>query len=129
VGPYRAPIEDHLDTCADYMGRLRRSLTGGIAPNRDYFADKAHQLHTAARRMVRIVQDVDRWLGECGTTVEHGDADGTPFIGECTLPAERRLPRRRWCPRLIGAESPASCATGRRSRMDQRPLWLDPAWH
>jgi hypothetical protein len=85
--PYRAAIEDHLDTCADYLGRLRRSLAGEIAPDRHYFADKAHQLHTAARRMVRIVQDVDRWLGECGTTVEHDAADGTRVVGECTLPA------------------------------------------
>jgi hypothetical protein len=26
--------------------------------------------------MVRIVQDIDGWLGECATTVEHG-GDGT----------------------------------------------------
>jgi hypothetical protein len=25
-GPYRATIEGHLDTCADYLSRLRRSL-------------------------------------------------------------------------------------------------------
>jgi hypothetical protein len=86
-GPYRATLEDHLDTCADYLGRLLRSLGGEIAPDRHYFADKAHQLQTAARRMVRIVQDIDRWLGECGTTVEHDDAEGTRVIGECTLPA------------------------------------------
>lgn len=24
-GRYRATIEDHLDTCADYLGRLRSS--------------------------------------------------------------------------------------------------------
>jgi hypothetical protein len=52
-GPYRATIEDHLDTCGDYLDRLRRSLAGEIAPDRHYFADKAHHLHTAARRMVR----------------------------------------------------------------------------
>ena len=86
-GPYRATIEDHLDTCADYLGRLRRSLAGEIAPDRHYFADKAHQLHTAARRMVRIVQDIDRWLGECAATIDHAEADGTRFTAECTLPA------------------------------------------
>ena len=85
-GPYRVTIENHLETCADYLGPLRRSLAGEIAPDRHYFADKAYQLHTAAHRMVRIVQDIDRWLGECGTTVEHDDA-GTRFIAECTLPA------------------------------------------
>jgi uncharacterized protein YukE len=86
-GPYRAAIEDQLDCCADYLGRLRRSLAGEIAPDRHYFADKAHELHAAARRMVRIVQDIDRWLRECGTTVEHQDADGTRVVAECTLPA------------------------------------------
>jgi hypothetical protein len=86
LGHIPGTIEDHVDTCADYLGRLRRSLAGEIAPDRHYFAEKAHQLHTAARRMVRIVQDVDRWLAECGTTVEHRDADGTRFIGECMLP-------------------------------------------
>jgi hypothetical protein len=86
-GPYRATIEDHLETCADYLGRLRRSLAGEIAPDRHYFADKAHQLHTAAHRMVRIVQDIDGWLGECGVTLEHNDTDGTRFTAECTLPA------------------------------------------
>ena len=86
-GPYRATIEDHLDTCADYLGRLRRSLAGEIAPDRHYFADKAHQLHTAARRTVRITQDLDRWLGECAATTEHAEADGTRFTAECTLPA------------------------------------------
>jgi hypothetical protein len=40
-GPYLAAIEGHLDTCADYLGRLRRSLAGEIAPDRHYFADKA----------------------------------------------------------------------------------------
>ncbi|MGH9190876.1 MAG: hypothetical protein ACRDZ0_00165 [Acidimicrobiales bacterium] len=86
-GPYRATIEDHFETCADYLGRLRRSRAREIAPDRHYFADKAHQLHAAARRMVRIVQDIDRWLGECGTTVEHHDADGIHVIAECSLPA------------------------------------------
>jgi hypothetical protein len=46
-GPYRATIEDHLDICADYLSRLRRSLAGEIAPDRHYFADKAPP---AARR-------------------------------------------------------------------------------
>ncbi|MGH9235562.1 MAG: hypothetical protein ACRD0R_19755 [Acidimicrobiales bacterium] len=89
-GPYRATIDDHLDTCADYLGRLRRSLAGEIAPDRHYFADKAHQLHTAARRMVRIVQDIDCWLGECAATVEHAGADGTRLTADCTLPAGHR---------------------------------------
>jgi hypothetical protein len=83
---YRSLVEDHLDTCADYLGRLRRSLAGEIAPDRHYFADKAHQLHTSARRLDRIVQDVERWLGECAAPVEHHVPDDTPVIAECALP-------------------------------------------
>jgi hypothetical protein len=37
--------------------------------------------------MVRLVQDIDRWLGEYAATIEHADADGTRFTVECTLPA------------------------------------------
>jgi hypothetical protein len=57
-GPYRATIEDHLDICADYLSRLRRSLAGEIAPDRHYFADKAHQLHVAARPLFGGQRDV-----------------------------------------------------------------------
>jgi hypothetical protein len=111
-GPYRAAIEDHLDSSADYLGRLRRSLAGGIAPDRHYFADKAHQLHNAARRMLRIVQDIDHWLGECGTTLEHDEADGTRLIGECTLPAGHDGPHDdNGAGGSSLAASPASCAT------------------
>jgi plasmid replication initiation protein len=85
-GPYRATVEDHLDTCADYLDRLRRSLAGEIAPDRHYFADKAHQLHTSARRMVRIVQDIDAWLGECTARIEHTYTDGTRLVADCALP-------------------------------------------
>jgi hypothetical protein len=91
-GPYRATIEDHLDTCGDYLDRLRRSLSGEIAPDRHNFADKAHELHTAARRLVRIVQDIDAWLGECTATIEHTYADGTRLVADCALPAGHHGP-------------------------------------
>jgi hypothetical protein len=86
-GPYRATIGEHIDTCADYLGRLRRSLAGEIASDRHYFSDKAHQLHTAACRMDRMVQDIDRWLGDCPATIEHADPDGARLTADCTLPA------------------------------------------
>jgi hypothetical protein len=35
--------------------------------------------------MVRLVQDIDRWLDECAATIEHAEADGTRFTAECTL--------------------------------------------
>jgi hypothetical protein len=86
-GPHRATIEDHLASCADNLSRLRRSLAGEVAPDRHYLADKAHQLHSSARPMVHIVQDVNRRLGECAATVEHDEADGRRLITERTLPA------------------------------------------
>jgi hypothetical protein len=86
-GAYRPAIEDHLAACADYLGRLERSLTGEIAPDRHYFSDKAHQLHQSARRLERLVQDTDRWLAGCHARVEHRYEDGTRSLGECELPA------------------------------------------
>lgn len=86
-GAYRPAIEDHLAACADYLGRLERSLAGEIAPDRHYFSDKAHQLHQSARRLERLVQDTDRWLAGCHAMVEHRYEDGTRSLGECELPA------------------------------------------
>lgn len=40
-GPYRSVIEERLVACEDSLGRLRRSFTGEIAPDRFYFGDKA----------------------------------------------------------------------------------------
>lgn len=85
-GPYRATIEDHLATCADYLSRLDRSVAGEIAPDRYYFNEKARQLLQAARRLLRRGQDIERWLGQCGTTVERA-YDGQVYRGLCELPA------------------------------------------
>ena len=90
--PYRSSVEDHLGTCTDYLGRLRRSLAGEIAPDRHYFADKAHQLHAATRRMVRFVQDIDSWLGDCTAQTDHVDPDGERYVVDCTLPAGHQSP-------------------------------------
>lgn len=86
-GPYRTTIEDHLDTCTDYLNRLRRSLAGEIAPDRHYFADKAHQLYQAAHRLVRLGQDTERWLADCAAPIQERLDDGTSSFGECALPA------------------------------------------
>jgi hypothetical protein len=40
-GPYRAAIEDHLASCADYLDRLQRSLAGEIALLADHPAGLA----------------------------------------------------------------------------------------
>ena len=97
--PYRSTVEDHLGTCTDDLGALRRSLAGEIAPDRHYFADKAHHLHAAAGRMVRLVQDIDSWLGECTAQTDHVDPDGERYVVGCTLSAGYRGPD----------ESSASC--------------------
>jgi hypothetical protein len=47
-GPYRATIEDDLDTCADYLRGSAGPWPVRSPPDRHYIADKAHQLHTAA---------------------------------------------------------------------------------
>ena len=68
-GPYRSTIGDALASCEDYLGRLRRSLAGEIAPDRLYFADKAQGLRDAAQALVDRVEDVEWWLGECAAEV------------------------------------------------------------
>lgn len=60
-------------------------------------------MHTAARRMIRIVQDIDTWLGDCAATVEHDNPDGTRFVTECTLPAGHHGPHQDGSVLLTGA--------------------------
>ena len=84
-GPYREPIQELLEGCADYLGRLQRSLAGEIAPDRHYFNEKAALLQLTAVSLVRYGQDVERWLQECGTDITQEDETGR-YIEECTLP-------------------------------------------
>ncbi len=85
-GPYRATVEDHLATCADYLSRLERSVAGEIAPDRRYFNDKARHLLQAARNLVRRGQDIEPWLNACGTTMDPAH-DGQVDRAQCELPA------------------------------------------
>jgi len=84
-GPYRSTVTDGVANCADYLGRLERSLGGEAAPDRVYFAARAVSLFEAARDLVRLVQEVEGWLILCGETVTHDDPDG-PFEAVCELP-------------------------------------------
>jgi hypothetical protein len=86
-GAYRHVIEDRLASCADYLSRLQRSLSGESAPDRHYFNDKAAQLLDAARDLVHAGQDVERWLGECGILFEVDSPEGRNAT-ECTLPVD-----------------------------------------
>jgi hypothetical protein len=75
-GPYRCAVEERLDTCDDYLRRLRRSLAGEIAPDRFYFGDKAHALRDAAQVLVDHVEDVEWWLGGCTAETGAGNECG-----------------------------------------------------
>jgi hypothetical protein len=82
-GPYRDHVEEGLANCADYLGRLQRSLAGEIAPDRHYFTTKAAALRDAAVSLLGRARDVERWLGSC----EAGyGADGDE-VRSCTRPA------------------------------------------
>jgi hypothetical protein len=83
-GPYRGHVEQGLAHCADYLGRLQRSLAGEIAPDRHYFTTKAAALRDAAVGLLRRARDVERWLGSCDAG-EGIDADGE----DGPTPAER----------------------------------------
>jgi hypothetical protein len=88
-GPYRAAIEDHLASCADYLGRLQRSLAGEIAPDRHYFRSKAHQLELVARSLVRRAQDIEGWLAACDAPVVRNEP-GATHVATCELPRAHR---------------------------------------
>ncbi len=83
-GPHHDHVEEGLAHCADYLGRLQRSLAGEIAPDRHYFTTKAAALRDAAVGLLGRARDVERWLGACDAG--HGiDADGE----DRPSPAER----------------------------------------
>ena len=89
-GPYRPAVEDLVAACADYLDRVEYSLAGEIAPDRHYVNDKAYQLQEAARRLVRRVQDIERWLNACNADVQH---DGVASGAECERPCGHDGPR------------------------------------
>jgi hypothetical protein len=88
-GPYRAAIEDHLASCADYLNRLQRSLAGEIAPDRHYVRSKAHQLELVARSLVRRAQDIEGWLAACDAPVVRNES-GASHVATCELPRGHR---------------------------------------
>ncbi len=84
-GPWRPPVEDRLLACEDFLGRLRRSFDGEIAPDRHYFDEKAHGLRDAAQALVERVEDVEWWLGTCPEDVvlTDRDPDGPTSVTDC----------------------------------------------
>ena len=73
--PYRSSVQERLASCEDYLGRHRRSLAGEIAPDRHYFAEKAHELRDAARSLLDHVDDIEWWLGACREQLVVGPDD------------------------------------------------------
>jgi hypothetical protein len=83
-GPYRCTVADRLAACEDYLGRLRRSLAGEIAPDRHYFAEKALALRDAAQTLVEGTEDVEWWLGACTHKVAaNGPDEDSESFAEC----------------------------------------------
>lgn len=91
-GPLRPPVEDQLLACEDYLGRLRRSFDGEIAPDRHYFEEKAHLLRDAAQALVERVVDVEWWLGSCTEEIVLTDPDGSTTIVGCGRAVGHRVP-------------------------------------
>lgn len=69
-GPYRQTIVEGVVSCADFLGRLERSLTGEAATDRRYFSEKALRLQETSRWLARLVRDVEVWLHACEVGLE-----------------------------------------------------------
>lgn len=65
-GEYQSYIRDALESCADYVGRLQRSLEGETAPDRHYFVEKASALKEWATILLARCEETERWI-EGGT--------------------------------------------------------------
>lgn len=61
-GPHRGHIVDAAARCADYYGRVRRSLSGEIPSDPHYVAEKAQALAEAAEELSTRCREVERWL-------------------------------------------------------------------
>ncbi len=85
-GRFRYGAGETLRDCFDYADRLRRSLTGEIAPDLHYFGSKAQALRDAATRLVHFHQDAERRLRYCDAAFDHTH-HGEPFGDLCTLQA------------------------------------------
>jgi hypothetical protein len=126
-GPYRPAVEDHVAACADYLGRLQRSLAGEIAPDRHYFNDKAYQLQEVARGLVRRGQDIERWLNACNASVPR-EEEGFSDLAACERPAGHTGPHDDDPPRALAEQlcDEAQALTDLTERASHRIGWLAP---
>lgn len=83
-GPYAGAIRDRVASCADYLGRITRQLSG--TPSRHYVAGKAHALRDAAGRLIGTCHDIEGWLRSCGEVIHRHDGEDS-WTEECVLEA------------------------------------------
>ena len=84
-GPHREAVVDGVVSCADYLGRLERSLVGEAATDRHYFAMRAGDLYQSARDLVRLVEETEHALIVCEGTMFWTDERGS-YGSQCELP-------------------------------------------
>jgi hypothetical protein len=81
-GEYRQTIQDQVLACIDHVAKLQESLNDQTNGNRVDVRETARDLELIARDLVRQSQDVERWMDQCGASIDH---DGNP-IGTCARP-------------------------------------------
>jgi hypothetical protein len=86
--PSRPRIEGLVASCADYLGRITRSLKRDTDAH--YVTDKAHQLRNAATSLVDACHEATLDARRCGAAIERTFADGEAYTDECTLPRGHR---------------------------------------
>lgn len=84
-GQYHSAVVERVRSCADYLGRLERSLSGEAAPDRYYFSVRAHDLYEAARDLDRLTQEIEHWMIVCNEPLVEDDG-ATPVGATCELP-------------------------------------------
>jgi hypothetical protein len=86
----RPRIEGLVGSCADYLGRITRSLRRGTDAH--YVTDKAHQLRNAAALLVEACHEATLDAGRCGVDIEQTFSDGEVYVEECARPRGHRGP-------------------------------------
>ncbi len=61
-GEYQPYIDDALESCVDYVGRLQRSIEGEITSDRHYFVEKASALPEWAAILLTRCEETERWI-------------------------------------------------------------------
>ena len=86
----RRRIEGLVASCADYLGRITRSLKRGTDAH--YMTDKAHQLRNAAALLVDACHEATLDARRCGAEIEQTFSDGEVSVDECARPRGHRGP-------------------------------------